>query len=161
MRRGEPGKRGVGADGALGVVAPRHRVGDHDNVGNIAAAVPAEDVVAAGKAGKDDETVELCRGLRFLIDDTDSEFVTAYQITKSNKLFNSYNGHGVFRFILNEVQLQQGDNKELRIADYTIWKPGETLDSDHVDSTATVAEIVAAAEAEAAIPKDDNKKGWL
>lgn len=47
------------------------------------------------------------------------------------------------------------------IADYTIWKPGETLDSDHVDSTATVAEIVAAAEAEAAIPKDDNKKGWL
>lgn len=127
----------------------------------------AEDIMSIGDGrmavtiGKDDETVELCRGLRFLIDDTDSEFVTAYQITKSNKLFNSYNGHGVFRFILNEVQLQQGDNKELRIADYTIWKPGETLDSDHVDSTATVAEIVAAAEAEAAIPKDDNKKGWL
>ena len=87
--------------------------------------------------------------------------MTAYQITKSNKLFNSYNGHGVFRFILNEVQFQKSDNKELRIADYTTWKPDLPLDSDHVDSTATVAEIVAAAQAEAAAPPDDNKKGWL
>lgn len=68
--------------------------------------------------GKDPETIELCRGLRFLIDDEDSEFVTAYQITKSNKLFNVYNGEGVFRFILNEVQLTDNDNTELRIADY-------------------------------------------
>lgn len=67
---------------------------------------------------KDPETVELCRGLRFLIDDEDSDFVTAYQITKTNKLYNVYNGEGVFRFILNEVQLTKDDNTELRIADY-------------------------------------------
>lgn len=67
---------------------------------------------------KDPETVELCRGLRFLIDDEDSEFVTAYQITKSNKLFNVYDGEGVFRFILNEVQLTDRDDVERRIADY-------------------------------------------
>jgi hypothetical protein len=67
---------------------------------------------------KDRDTVELCRGLRFLIDDEDSEFVTAYQITKSNKLFNIYHGEGVFRFILNEVQLTDDDNTDLRIADY-------------------------------------------
>ena len=64
---------------------------------------------------KDPDTVELQRGLRFLIDDEDSDFVTAYQITKSNKLFNVYNGEGVFRFILNEVQLTEDDR---RIADY-------------------------------------------
>ena len=68
--------------------------------------------------GKDPETVELCRGLRFLIDDEDSDFVTAYQITKSNKLFSVYNGEGVFRFILNEVQLTDDDNTDRRIADY-------------------------------------------
>lgn len=68
--------------------------------------------------GKDAETVELCRGLRFLIDDEDSDFVTAYQITKSNKLFNVYDGEGVFRFILNEVQLTDDDNTDRRIADY-------------------------------------------
>lgn len=67
---------------------------------------------------KDPETVELCRGLRFLIDDEDSDFVTAYQITKSNKLFNVYDGEGVFRFIMNEVQLTDRDDVESRIADY-------------------------------------------
>ena len=67
---------------------------------------------------KDRDTVELCRGLRFLIDDEDSDFVTAYQITKSNKLFNVFHGEGVFRFILNEVQLTDNDNTDLRIADY-------------------------------------------
>lgn len=67
---------------------------------------------------KDPDTVELQRGLRFLIDDEDSDFVTAYQITKSNKLFNVFNGEGVFRFILNEVQLTDNDNVERRIADY-------------------------------------------
>lgn len=127
----------------------------------------SEDMMAIGDGrmavtiGKDEETVELCRGLRFLIDDTDSEFVTAYQITKSNKLFNSYNGHGVFRFILNEVQLQDGDNKELRIADYATWKPPVQRDGDHVDSSATIAEIVSAAQAEAATPPDDKKEVWL
>jgi len=67
---------------------------------------------------KDPETVELCRGLRFLIDDEDSDFVTAYQITKSNKLFNVYNGKGVFRFIMNEVQRTDDDDVARRIADY-------------------------------------------
>lgn len=66
---------------------------------------------------KDEDTVELQRGLRFLIDDEDSDFVTAYQITKSNKLFNVYEGEGVFRFILNEVQLTENDDPERRIAD--------------------------------------------
>ena len=68
--------------------------------------------------GKDEDTVELCRGLRFLIDDEDSDFVTAYQITKSNKLFNIYKGRGVFRFILNEVQLTDDDDTDRRIADF-------------------------------------------
>ena len=67
---------------------------------------------------KDKDTVELQRGLRFLIDDEDSEFVTAYQITKSNKLFDVYNGEGVFRFILNEVQLTDNDDVTRRIADF-------------------------------------------
>lgn len=127
----------------------------------------SEDMMTIGDSrmavtiGKDSETTELCRGLRFLIDDTDSDSVTAYQITKSNKLFNQFNGSGVFRFILNEVQLQDGDNKELRIADYSTWTPPIPHDSDHVDSTATVAEIVSAAIEEAATPPDDDKGVWL
>lgn len=78
---------------------------------------------------KDPETIELCRGLRFLIDDEDSEFVTAYQITKSNKLFSVYNGEGCFRFILNEVQLTDNDDVEKRIADYKNRMSDETIGS--------------------------------
>lgn len=111
--------------------------------------------------GKDEDTLELQRGLRFLIDDTDSEFCAAYQITKANKLFNVYNGDGVFRFIMNEVQLTDNDNKELRIADYYNWKPPVHLDSEHVDTGETVSEIVAVASIEALNEPDDDKKGWL
>ena len=127
----------------------------------------AADIMSIGDAriavtvGKDAETIELSRGLRFLIDDTDSESVLAYQITKPNKLFNVYNGKGVFKFILNEVNLTDDDNKTLRIADYTNWKPPRELDGDHVDSEITVAEIVEAAFDEAYADEDDGKEVWL
>ena len=111
--------------------------------------------------GKDSDTVELARGLRFLIDDTDSEAVLAYQITKPNKMFNVFNGKGVFRFIMNEVNLTDADNKRLRIADYSNWFPEVPSDGDHRDSEYTVAEIVEAAREKAAIPPDDDKEVWL
>ena len=127
----------------------------------------SEDIMSIGDArialviGKDKDTVELARGLRFLIDDTDSDAVLAYQITKPNKLFNVFNGDGVFKFILNEVELTDADNKALRIADYTNWKPPKQRDGDHVDSDLTVAEIVEAAKEEAATPPSDDKEVWL
>lgn len=126
-----------------------------------------ERIMAIGDArialtvGKDEDTVELSRGMRFLIDDTDSETVIAYQITKPNKLFNVYNGEGVFKFILNEVNLTDNDNKTLRIADYSNWKPPKQTDGDHEDSEFTVAEIVEMAQAEADKPPQDDKEVWL
>ena len=127
----------------------------------------SEDIMAIGDArisltiGKDKDTSELCRGARFLIDDKDTDKPLAYQITKPNKLFNVYDGEGVFKFILNEVQLTKDDNTELRIADYTSWKPSIPKDGDHVDSDLTIGEIVDAAKAKADEQPDDNKKGWI
>ena len=69
--------------------------------------------------GKDKDTVFLKRGDRFLIDDVDSEQVLAYQITKPNRLFNVYGDGGVYKFILNEVNVTDNDNVMLRIADST------------------------------------------
>lgn len=127
----------------------------------------AMDIMSIGDAriavtvGKDKDTVELSRGARFLIDDPDSEAVLAYQITKPNKFFNVFNGRGVFRFILNEVNLTDSDNKTLRIADYTNWEPPKELDSDHVDSDLVIAEIVDAAFETQYDYEDDNKEVWL
>lgn len=83
-----------------------------------------ESMMAIGDAriaitlGKDDDTAELGRGKRFLVDDESSQDVLAYKITKPNRLFNIYENKGVYRFILNEVNVTDADNKDLRIADY-------------------------------------------
>lgn len=127
----------------------------------------SEDTITIGDARialtvpKDKDTNELRRGARFLVDDPDTDTPLAYQITKSNKLFNVYDGNGVFKFILNEVQLTKEDNVELRIADYTSWKPSMPKDGDHMDSELTVGQIVDAAIAKASEAPDDSKKRWI
>lgn len=126
-----------------------------------------EDMMAIGDAriamtiAKDDDTNELRRGMRFLIDDCDSDMPLAYQITKPNKLFNVYGDKGVFKFILNEVQLTKEDNIEFRVADYTSWKPNTRGDGDHIDSDLTIGQIVDAATANANAAPDDTKRGWI
>lgn len=112
--------------------------------------------------GKDEDTLELDRGLRFLIDDKDIESPTAYQITKSNRFFNTTHDDGVFRFILNEVVRTDADNIRHRIADYNNWLPPRELDGDHVDSELTVDAIVTeAVKKTEEAPPEDTKKGWL
>lgn len=124
----------------------------------------AEDMMSIGDAriaitiSKDDDTIELRRGMRFLVDDMDSSAVLAYQITKPNKLFNIYDGKGVFRFILNEVNLTDDDNVEQRIADFYNWKPYQPLDNEHQDTDVTAEEIVDSAKP---VDNDDEKKVWL
>lgn len=68
--------------------------------------------------GKDEDSALIKRGMRFLVDDDFAGSTHAYQVTKLNRLFNMYNGEGVYRFILTEDQLTQNDNVELMIADY-------------------------------------------
>lgn len=120
------------------------------------------DARIAVTVGKDEDTNELCRGFRFLIDDTDSNTTLAYQITKPNKLFNVFEGKGVYKFILNEVVLTKDDNTDLRIADYNNWMPPRETDGDHVNSEETVDEIVnAAIQRVEESPPQDNKKVWL
>lgn len=127
----------------------------------------SEQVMTIGDAriaitiGKDSDTIELSRGKRFLVDDMDSNAVLAYQITKPNKLFNIYDGKGVFRFILNEVNLTDDDNISLRIADYYNWKPYVPKDNEHQDADITLEEILDAGNIEKDAPKDDGKDVWL
>lgn len=124
-----------------------------------------EDMMAIGDAriaitiGKDKDTIQLGRGKRFLVDDLDAEAPLAYQITKPNKLFNIYNNEGVFRFILNEVNMTDDDNVELRIADYYNWKPNVQLDNEHQDKDTTIEEIIDSATSKPE-PSDD-KEVWL
>lgn len=68
---------------------------------------------------RDDETVLVNRGDRFLIDDPDANQPMAYELTKVNRSGAVYDGHGVFVHMLSEDNRQDGnDNYDLMIADY-------------------------------------------
>lgn len=74
---------------------------------------------------KNEHTTKMKRGCRFLIDDADSELMLAYELTKPFKLSGVYNNHGVFKFVLQEVNTTDEDNQDLRIADYYKHFPRE------------------------------------
>ena len=129
----------------------------------------AESIISIGDAriavtiGKDKDTNKLRRGQRFLIDDMDSDDVLAYQITKPNKLYSVFDGEGVFRFILNEVNSTDAVNKELRIADYYNWRPEkERLPSD-IQVDKPLEEIVEDAKEDAAKEpeKVEEEQRWI
>ena len=67
---------------------------------------------------KNDLTAKFGRQNRFLIDDPESPVVLAYSLTKPFKLGGTYNGRGVFKFVLQEVTTTDDDNQQLCIADY-------------------------------------------
>lgn len=67
---------------------------------------------------KNIHTSKLSRGQRFLIDDPESETMLAYELTKPFKLGGVFNGEGIFKFVLQEVNTTDDDNQELRVADY-------------------------------------------
>lgn len=128
-----------------------------------------EDTMSIGDArmavtiGKDQETSQISRGKRFLIDDMDSKDVLAFEVTKPNKMFNVFNGKGVFRFIMGETNLTDNDNTKLRIADYYGWKPKSERPVPDTKTEATFEEIVSEViERDKAEPEEIEKSGvWL
>lgn len=75
---------------------------------------------------KNDITSKFGRKNRFLIDDPESEIMMSYLLTKPLKLGGTFNGKGVFKFVLQEVNSTADDNMELCIADYYKHFPRDT-----------------------------------
>lgn len=74
---------------------------------------------------RNEYTLKFNRECRFLIDDPDGETKIAYLLTKPFKLGGVYNGQGVYKFVLQEVNSTEDDNQELGIADYFKYFPRE------------------------------------
>jgi hypothetical protein len=75
---------------------------------------------------KNEHTVKFGREHRFLIDDPDADRKLAYFLTKPLKTGKSYNGSGVYSFILQEAVSTEDDNMQLGIADYYKHFPKDT-----------------------------------
>lgn len=72
---------------------------------------------------RNEETIRLNREHRFLIDDPESPIKLAYQLTKPLKLGWSFNGDGVYKFVLQEVTATINDDIVNGIADYYKYYP--------------------------------------
>lgn len=88
---------------------------------------------------RDEYTIQLARDQRFLIDDEESDTVLAYRLTKPYKIGGVYGGKGVMTFILTEVNTEDDDNFELRIADYYSHFPRPTVGTDNSQNKVEVA----------------------
>lgn len=67
---------------------------------------------------RDIRTAKLNRKNRFLIDDPEAGQMLAYALTKPLRFGSVYNGHGVFKFVMQEVNSTEDDSFEYGIADY-------------------------------------------
>lgn len=103
---------------------------------------------------KNEYTDVFDREYRFLIDDPDSPHKLAYLLTKPLKLGNTFNGNGVYKFVLQEGTATADDNHELGIADYYKYFPKDSASSEQDTNTETPQETKE--------PKTNNgKKVWL
>lgn len=88
-------------------------------------------------------TSKFSRKNRFLIDDSASDTMLAYLLTKPLKVGKTYNGKGVYKFVLQEVNTTDDDNQEFCIADFYKHFPKTTsvdIGSNPVINTNTVSE---------------------
>ena len=83
---------------------------------------------------RNEHIVKFDRKSRFLIDDPESEMKLSYQLTKPMKLGYTFNGQGIFKFVLQEVSSTEDDNYELGIADYYVHFPKEDSQNSGNDS---------------------------
>lgn len=101
---------------------------------------------------KNDDTAKFGRECRFIIDEPDSGDKLAYLLTKPLKVGKTYNGVGVYAFVLQEVVSTDDDNMELGIADYYKYFPKQSnIDQD----------IVNPDDASNNHPSTSGKKVWL
>lgn len=70
-----------------------------------------------------EDTLRLDRTTRFIIDDPDCHEHLAYVLTKPLRMGSTYNGDGVFNFVVQEVETTDNDNLELLVADYYKYYP--------------------------------------
>lgn len=72
---------------------------------------------------RNEYTVKFNRKSRFLVDDTGSDYYLSFDLSKPLKVGHTYNGRGVFKYVLSESNSTPFDNMELGIADYYMFFP--------------------------------------
>lgn len=92
-------------------------------------------------------TKKFNRTSRFLVDDSESDNLLSFDLSKPLKVGHTYNDKGIYQFVLSESNSSELDNMELGIADYYKYFP---VQNDPFDTEITYHESA-----------DKGKKVWL
>lgn len=106
---------------------------------------------------KNNDTAQFGREQRFLIDDPDSGDKLAYLLTKPLKVGKTYNGSGIYAFVLQEVVATDDDNMQLGIADYYKHFPNEKHNDQDVPEVPDVPDD----KEDSSASDGSGKKVWL
>lgn len=75
------------------------------------------------------------RTCRFLVDDSGTNELLSYDLSKPLKAGHTYNDKGIYQFVLSESNYTDNDNMELGIADYYLYfQDSQTIDIPEDDS---------------------------
>lgn len=90
-----------------------------------------KDIITVGSSrmsvtvAKDNETTQIHRGTRFLIDDADANSTIAYEITKIDRVTGLLDGNGIYKFLVVETNVREGDDVVYMIPDNSVYQPNE------------------------------------
>ncbi|MEG1562306.1 MAG: hypothetical protein RR365_01015 [Bacteroides sp.] len=76
------------------------------------------------KIAKDSDTQHFKRGLRFIVDDPDSDEALVYEIANSDRITGRYTKSGVYNFIIRETNAIPSDSPNTSVSDNSEYVPG-------------------------------------
>ena len=78
---------------------------------------------------KDRDTDMIQRGTRFLIDDPDVGMKIAYQVTKIDRVTGILDGTGIYKFLVVETNVREGDDVIEMVPDNSVYVPDDDTES--------------------------------
>lgn len=96
---------------------------------------------------RNQHTRKFNRTCRFLVDDSGSDSLLSFDLSKPLKVGHTYNDKGIYQFVLSESNSSTLDNMELGVADYYKYFP---LEHDPFDTSSSSGG-----------DSDNGKKVWL
>ena len=88
-----------------------------------------KDIITIGSSrmsvtvAKDNDTALIKRGTRFLIDDVDASSAIAYEITKIDRVTGLIDSDGIYKFLVVETNVREGDDLAYMIPDNSGYTP--------------------------------------
>ncbi|MDR2357869.1 MAG: hypothetical protein LBD92_07305 [Oscillospiraceae bacterium] len=74
---------------------------------------------------KDSKTRQISRKTRFIVDDIDAHEKLTFEVTMPDRVTGIINGHGIYKFMVQETPAEDGDDMALMVPDNSEYEPND------------------------------------